>query len=198
VFPVTGTKVANSTELAGGPFLPGSIEFVKNIFTTEAYMPLLKYEKIVLYSNFNFSFINSLASDKYLPPTELFYMGGNGLTYNTIALRGYDDRNVGPKDAYYSPIGGRVAIKYGLEVRYPLSLDPFPIFILAFAEAGNVWSSISNTDPFDLRRSVGFGTRLLLPAVGLIGFDFGYGFDRLIEDNEEPQWLFHFQFGRGF
>ena len=198
VFPVTGTKVANSTELAGGPFLPGSIEFLKNIFTSEAYMPLLKYERIVLYSNFNFSFINSLASDKYLPPTELFYMGGNGLTYNTIALRGYDDRNVGPKDAYGSPIGGRVAIKYGLELRYPLSLDPFPIFVLAFAEAGNVWSSISNTDPFDLRRSVGFGTRLLLPAVGLIGFDFGYGFDRLIEDNEEPQWLFHFQFGKGF
>jgi outer membrane protein insertion porin family len=198
VFPVTGTKVANSTELAGGLLLPGSIEFLKNVFTAEAYMPLFKYEKLVLRYNFNFSFINSLSPDKYLPPTELFYMGGNGLTYNTIALRGYDDRNVGPKDSRGNPIGGRVAIKYGLELRYPLSLDPFPIFILAFADAGNIWSSLTKTDPFDLRRSVGFGTRLLLPAVGLIGFDFGYGFDRVIEDNEEPKWLFHFQFGRGF
>ncbi len=198
VFPISGTKVANSTELAGGPFIPGSIEFLKNVFTAEAYMPLFKYEKLVLHYNFNFSFINSLSSDKYLPPTELFYMGGNGLTYNTIPLRGYDDRNVGPKDSRGNPVGGRVAIKYGLELRYPLSLDPFPIFILAFADAGNIWSSITETDPFDLRRSVGFGTRLLLPAVGLIGFDFGYGFDRVIEDNEEPKWLFHFQFGRGF
>jgi outer membrane protein insertion porin family len=198
VFPTTGTKVANSTELAGGPLLPGSIEFLKNVFTAEAYMPLFKFEKIIIHYNFNFSFINSLAPDKYLPPTELFYMGGNGLTYNTIPLRGYDDRNVGPKDNFGNPIGGRVAIKYGVEIRYPLSLDPFPIFILAFADAGNIWPSITKTDPFDLRRSVGFGTRLLLPAVGLVGFDFGYGFDRLIVDNEEPKWMFHFQFGRGF
>ena len=76
------------------------------------------------------------------------------------------------------------------------SAEPSPS--LAFAEAGNVWGDIKKTDPFDLRRSVGFGTRLLLPAVGLVGFDFGYGFDRLVEDKQEPKWLFHFQFGRGF
>lgn len=125
-------------------------------------------------------------------------MGGNGLTYNTIALRGYDDRGVGPKNANLTPIGGRVALKYEIELRYPLSLDPIPIFVVAFAEAGNIWSDFAKTNPFDLRRSVGFGTRLLLPAVGLIGFDFGYGFDREIVDRKPPSWLFHFQFGRGF
>ncbi len=198
VFPTSGTKFQLSTELSGGPFLPGNTEYIKNIFTIDAYEALTRDRKLVLYTNFNFSFINSLASDKYLPPTETFYMGGNGLTYNTISLRGYDDRNIGPKSTSGSPIGGKVAIKYSAELRYALSLDPLPIFILAFADAGNVWGDIKKTDPFDLRRSVGFGTRLLLPAVGLVGFDFGYGFDRLIEDKQEPKWLFHFQFGRGF
>ena len=197
-FPTTGTKFINSTELSGGPFLPGNTDYIKNVFTGEAYQPLTNNNKLVLYSNFNFSFINSLSTDKYLPPTEVFYMGGNGLSYNTISLRGYDDRNIGPKNSAGNPIGGKVAIKYGAELRYALSLDPVPIFILAFAEAGNVFAEIKRTDPFDLRRSVGIGTRLLLPAVGLVGFDFGYGFDRLIEDKQASKWIFHFQFGKGF
>lgn len=198
VFPTGGTKVSNSTELSGGPFLPGSVDFIKNIFSAEAYTPLTLTRKLVLYSNFQFSFVNSFAKDKYLPPNETFYMGGNGLTYNTISLRGYEDRSVGPLSLTGNPIGGRVAAKYGLELRYSLSQDPLPIFILAFAEAGNVWADINKTDPFDLRRSVGFGTRLVLPAVGLVGFDFGYGFDRKIVSGESPKWQFHFQFGRGF
>lgn len=198
VFPTTGTRVSNSTELSGGPFLPGTVEFIKNIFSAEAFNPFTPDRKLVLYSNFQFSFINSFASDKYLPPTETFFMGGNGLTYNTIALRGYEDRSIGPKNSSGNPIGGRVAAKYGLELRYSLSVEPLPIFILGFFEAGNVWADITKTDPFDLRRSIGVGTRLILPAVGLVGFDFGYGFDRKIVDGIPPKWQFHFQFGRGF
>lgn len=198
IFPTTGTKVANSTELSGGPFLPGQVDFIKNIFSAEAYTPLSLNRKLVLYSNFQFSFVNSFAKDKYLPPNETFYMGGNGLTYNTIALRGYEDRSIGPVNRTGNPVGGRVAVKYGLEIRYSLSQDPLPIFVLMFGEAGNVWTDISKTDPFDLRRSIGFGTRLILPAVGLVGFDFGYGFDRRIVDNQSPKWQFHFQFGKGF
>lgn len=198
VFPTSGTKIANTTELSGGPLLPGNTEYIKNIFVAEAYTPLFRDQRIVLFSGFNFSFINSIAADKYLPPNEVFFMGGNGLTYNTIPLRGYEDRAIGPRNSTGNPIGGRVALKYEVELRYPLSLDPIPIFIVAFAEAGNIWSDFAKTNPFDLRRSVGFGTRLLLPAVGLIGFDFGYGFDREAVEGIPPKWLFHFQFGRGF
>jgi len=198
VFPITGTKFSNTTELSGGPFLPGNTEFIKNVFAAETYAPLIRNTKLVLYSNFNFYLVNPMGDDRYLPPTELFYMGGNGLAYNTIPLRGYEDRAVGPRNSSYAIIGGKVAIKYGVELRYPLSLDPFPIFVLAFAEAGNIWSDFNKVDPFDLKRSIGFGTRLMLPAVGLIGFDFGYGFDRKEVENQDPKLLFHFQFGRGF
>lgn len=198
IFPTTGTRVSNSTEMSGGLLLPGSVGFIKNIFLTEAFTPLTINRKLVLFSNFQFSFVNSFDADKYIPPTEVFYMGGNGLTYNTIALRGYDDRSIGPKNPFGSPIGGAVTTKYGIELRYSLSQDPLPIFILAFAEAGNVWSDIEKTDPFDLYRAAGFGTRLILPAVGLVGFDFGYGFDRKAVDGQDPRFLFHFQFGKGF
>lgn len=197
VFPTSGTRASNSTELAAGPLI-GNIGFIKNIFTTETYTRIFRDNSLTLYSTFNFSFINSITTDNYLPPNEVFFMGGNGLTYNTIALRGYDDRTIGPKNSSGTAIGGTVALKYGLELRYPLSLDPLPVFILAFAEAGNIWSSFQKTDPFNLRRSVGGGVRLLLPAVGMIGFDMGYGIDRLAVDGQQPEWLFHFQFGRGF
>jgi outer membrane protein insertion porin family len=198
VFPVFGTKFANTTELSGGPFLPGNTEFFKNVFTAETYTPIVRNTKFVLYSNFNFYYVNPLGNDRYLPPTELFYMGGNGLAYNTIALRGYDDRGIGPRNSANNFVGGKVALKYGVELRYPLSLDPFPIFVLAFAEAGNVWADFAKINPFELKRSIGFGTRLMLPAVGLIGFDFGYGFDRKSVDGTDPKLLFHFQFGKGF
>jgi outer membrane protein insertion porin family len=198
VFPTIGTKVSISTELSGGPFLPGTVEFIKNIYSAEAYTPLSMNRKLVLYTAFQFSFINSFARDKYVPPNETFYMGGNGLTSNTIPLRGYADRTVGPKNLSGNPIGGRVALRNAVELRYSLSQNPLPIFILAFAEAGNVWIDINKTDPFGLARAVGFGTRLILPAVGLVGFDFGYGFDRVYVENIQSKWQFHFQFGRGF
>lgn len=198
VFPTAGTRVSLSSEISGGPFLPGSVDFIKNVFITEAYTPLSINRKLVLFTIFQFGSINSLSDDNYVPPNELFYMGGNGLTSNTIPLRGYDDRSVGPKNLNGNPIGGRVVLRNGLELRYSLSQDPLPIFVLLFAEASNLWEDIRRTDPFDLRRAVGFGTRLILPAVGLVGFDFGYGFDRKIVDGEDPQWQFHFQFGKGF
>jgi outer membrane protein insertion porin family len=89
-------------------------------------------------------------------------------------------------------------MKYSTELRYSLSQDPIPVYLSLFAEAGNVWPSFKQTNVLDLRRSVGFGLRLMLPAVGIIGFDLGYGFDRKIVDGEDPAILFHFQFGRGF
>jgi len=198
VFPTSGTRVSLSSELSGGPFLPGTVNFTKNIFITEAYTPLSINRKLVLFTSFQFGSINTFSDDKYVPPNELFYMGGNGLTNNTIPLRGYDDRSVGVVNSAFNPIGGKVIMRNGLELRYSLSQDPLPIFVLLFAEAGNVWEDITRTDPFDLRRAVGFGTRLILPAVGLVGFDFGYGFDRKIVDGQDSKWQFHFQFGRGF
>ena len=88
--------------------------------------------------------------------------------------------------------------RYTSELRFAVTLDPIPLYLIAFAEAGNVWEDFNKTDPFELRRSVGFGARIMINPIGLIGFDLGYGFDRKIVDGKDPAWLFHFQFGRGF
>ena len=116
----------------------------------------------------------------------------------TTALRGYEDRTLGQKSSGGNIIGSSVQAKFSSEFRVALSMEPMPIYLLAFAEAGNVYKDIKHTNLFDLKRSVGVGARILLNPIGLIGFDYAYGFDRKSVDGQEPQWIFHFQFGKGF
>lgn len=197
IFPSIGSKLSLSAEIAGAN-LVGTTNFYKLGFKSEAFKSLDNQGKLVVATLFDIESISSLSDDNYVPPNELLFMGGSGLTYNTVSLRGYEDRTVGPVNRSGSPIGGRFLMKYSVELRYALSQDPIPVFLTMFAEAGNIWSSFKSADFFDLKRSVGFGARLVLPAVGIIGFDLGYGFDRKIVDGQDPSWLFHFQFGRGF
>ena len=89
--------------------------------------------------------------------------------------------------------------KHTAELRYAVSLNPIPIFLLTFAEAGNVWINLSRTDYFDLRQSAGFGARLQIQPIGLLGFDYAYGFDDVFPRDGSPDgWIFHFQFGSTF
>ena len=126
-------------------------------------------------------------------------MGGSGLIIATTSLRGYDDRSLGLRDPSSNNVrGSGVMAKFTTEFRVALALEPIPIYLLAFAEAGNVYLDIKRTDLFNLKRSVGIGARILLNPIGLIGFDYGYGFDRKSVDGQDPQWIFHFQFGKGF
>ena len=85
-------------------------------------------------------------------------------------------------------------IKHQLELRFALAVNPIPIYTLAFVEAGNVWLDHSIQDPLDLRRSAGVGVRLLINPIGLVGFDYGYGFDYTGSDKGR----IHFQFGQQF
>jgi len=197
VFPTFGSRVALSTEIAGANIV-GSTHFYKLGFKADAYNRIDNSGKFILATSFDVESISSLSKDNYVPPNELYFMGGSGLAYNTTELRGYDDRTVGPVDAFRSPVGGRFLMKYSAELRYALLLDPIPVFLTSFLEAGNIWSTFKTSNPFDLKRSGGFGIRVQLPAVGIIGFDLGYGFDRKSVDGQAPSWVFHFQFGKGF
>ncbi len=118
-------------------------------------------------------------------PFERFVLGGDGLSgqqafYNgndLISLRGYDVTDLPASNAG----GGAAFDKITLELRYPISLNPSStIFILTFLEGGNSWSSLKDFNPFDLKRSAGFGVRVFLPVFGTIGFDYGFGFDKIL------------------
>jgi len=180
------------TELSGGA-LPGNVKFSKHIFNADWYVPILGGNRIALAVSSTFGFVFGIGDNPRIQPTDVFFMGGTGLGYfNTTPLRGYEDRSVGP------PSGGLSMIKHSVELRFALAINPIPIYTLLFAEAGNVWKEPRVTDPLDLRRSAGVGVRLLINPIGMVGFDYGYGFDAPAPGGSPPGWRFHFQFGKGF
>jgi len=199
IFPSRGSKFTFSGELTGGPFLPGNVDYYKINFKSEWYKSIFNSNRFVLYTSAELGYIGELKDGTPIQPFEYFYMGGSGLIIATTSLRGYDDRSLGLRDPSSNNVrGSGVMAKFTTEFRVALALEPIPIYLLAFAEAGNVYLDIKRTDLFNLKRSVGIGARILLNPIGLIGFDYGYGFDRKSVDGQDPQWMFHFQFGKGF
>lgn len=198
IFPSTGSKINLIGELSGGPILPGDVDYYKLEFNSEWYRRLFNSNRLTFYTGIDIGYIHELTRGTTIQPFEFFYMGGNGLVIATTPLRGYADRSVGPQNNAGLIIGGRVKSKYVAELRAALTLEPMPIYILAFAEAGNTFLDLPSANLLNLRKSAGFGARILINPIGLIGFDYGYGFDRREVDGQDPQWEFHFQFGRGF
>jgi len=211
IFPGTGSEFALLTRIA---YLPlASIapnqpaNYYRNGLTMKFYTPMLTsggQNKVVLMTLADIGQMGGIGPNPFVPPTELFVMGGSGLVTGvyTIPLRGYPDARVGVQSGVaqnniYAP-GGDAYARYVAELRYSVSLEPIPIYLLGFAEAGNVWQDFSHADLFDLKRSLGVGARVQVPAVGLIGIDFGYGFDPIGPFGAPSGWQTHFQFGKGF
>ena len=191
-FPRQGTVYSLMTEISGGP-LQGDEDYLKNVLTVEWYMPT--FFGFVLYTQSKLGLIQGLYENYYINPGELFYMGGSGLSFSE-GLRGYDDGTVGPLSTGGRPLGGKSLAKFSTELRFQIAPNP-TIFGLVFMEAGNVWNSFSETNVMNLKRSVGFGVRLFMPMIGIIGIDFGYGFDYYDgSGHRKGQWKTHFQFGK--
>ena len=197
VYPRRGSKNWISAQLAGGP-LPGSVDFYKFIGNSSWYVPL--GGDLVLNLATQHGYLDTFSDDDYIPYTDSFYMGGSGLSsLSTVPLRGYDDRALGVLNNDTDLYTGRVYSKFATELRYPLTLSPTAsVYALLFVEAGNLWGSFEDIDYSDLKRSAGLGLRFYLPIIGLIGLDYGYGFDPVAsnpgEDNQG--WKFIFSFGQ--
>lgn len=155
------------------------LEYHKWKFNSEWYFNVV--DKLVFMTSIKMGFLGSYNSDLGTPPFERFQLGGDGLSNQNsaltgteiISLRGYDTREIN---------GGRPATiydKFTVELRYPLSLNPSStIYAKIFAQGGNAWENFSDFNPFDMNRSFGGGLRVFLPMFGLLGFDYGIGFDR--------------------
>lgn len=158
------------------------LEYYKFKLTGEYYFPLTPDKKLVLMPRFGFGYLGLYNATRGLIPFERFNLGGNGLSgvnsqfggRELIALRGYPDNQVS------SSTGDPIVAKYTMELRYPISLNPqATFFLLAFAEAGNTYTSGRNFNPFNVKRSAGAGIRIFLPMFGMLGLDYGFGFDKL-------------------
>ena len=159
------------------------------------------YEKFVLMTRVRFGYLGHYNHQIGPTPFHRFYLGGDGLSNYSldsrelIGMRGYKNESLTP--GYYgTTTGGDIYSKYTLELRYPLSLNPqATIYALTFLEAGNCWLDFKNFDPFNVKRSAGLGVRIYLPMFGLLGLDWGYGFDDVYGVPDAGGSQFHFSIG---
>ncbi len=165
------------------------LEYHKWTFTGKMFTPLSPDDKLVLMGRVMFSYLGDY-NENARSPFETFYMGGDGMSsytsYGTdyISMRGYSNGSLTPYDSKIGSNVGYLYNKFTMELRYPLSLEQSAtIYGLTFLEAGNCFNRLSNKygngyNPFDLKRSAGVGVRIFLPMFGMMGIDWGYGFDK--------------------
>ncbi len=195
------------------------LELVKWMIDTKFYLRLLGSNKpngrsLVLEARAHLGFLGTYSSKLTPGPFERIYMGGAGLAggFNSfvlgqeiVGLRGYPDNAVTPPLYYKRTLGirtneiegGIVYDKFVMELRYPLSTSQSAtIYTFVFGEAGNNWDNFYDFNPFKSYRSAGFGARIYMPAFGLIGLNWAYGFDVLEGANEISGSQFHFTIGQ--
>ena len=174
------------------------LEFYKIKFSGAWYTNI--FDKLVLKTQADFGFLGTYNKDRGEIPFERFYLGGDGMmNYSldgreNIALRGYENQSLSSNN------GSLLYNKFTFELRYPISLKPAAsIYALSFLESGKGYDSFKDFNPFNSKRSGGFGVRIFMPAFGLLGIDFGYGFDNPNDLISTPNgWETHFIIGQQF
>lgn len=190
------------------------VEYQKWMFDMKYYVPLDRKNKLVLEAKAHFGFLGAFTSQYGVGPFERFYLGGDGLAggvgsfvlgQEVIGLRGYQNNQITPpynaiEGASQDQIkGGIVYDKFGIELRYPITTgNAATIYGFTFAEAGNNWYNYADFNPFQMYKSAGFGARIFMPAFGLIGLNWAYGFDPFPLGSANPKSgaQFHFTIGQ--
>jgi outer membrane protein insertion porin family len=187
------------------------VEYHKWTFMGKTFTPLSDDSKLVLMSKVQFAYLGNYNANAQ-SPFEKYDMGGGGMVYyagfgtEIVSLRGYADGTVTPyqtdKVTGKTSKAGYLYNKFTMELRYPLMLEQSAnVYLLGFLEAGNAYNGITNYNPFNLKRSVGVGARVFLPMLGMIGIDWGYGFDSNYDtsgnqSNKPSGGQFHFVLGQ--
>lgn len=163
------------------------------------------YDKLVMMTRVRFGYLGHYNKQIGPTPFHRYFLGGDGLnnysmdSRELVGMRGYANNSLTPgfyNSTNSSGSGGDMMAKYTLELRYPLSLNPqATIYALGFLEAGNCWLGFENFNPFDVKRSAGLGVRIYLPMFGLLGLDWGYGFDDVYGTSGNNHSQFHFSIG---
>nr|WP_245617620.1 outer membrane protein assembly factor BamA [Siansivirga zeaxanthinifaciens] len=182
------------------------LEFYKVNFKGEWYTQVAK--DLVLRPSVEFGFLGAYNNARGVIPFERFFLGGDGLGNfsidgrEAIALRGYPNQSIQPINSITGQVsndGATIYNKFSLELRYPITLKASAkIYALSFLEGGTAYNSFRDYNPFNLKRSAGLGIRIFMPAFGLLGIDFGHGFDPVPGDTVKSGWQTHFIIGQQF
>ena len=204
IFPTSGSRFSLTTQLTPPYSLFNNtdytssttqekfkwLEYRKWRFDAEWYVTLV--DKLVLATNAKIGMLGYYNSDIGLSPFERFQLGGDGLSNQQFGLTGFDIislRGYELSDVHASENGAAVFDKFTVELRYPISTNPnSTIYIHTFMQGGNAWSSFREFNPFDIKRSVGAGLRVFLPMFGILGFDYGLGFDKPVLIQNNSRW----------
>lgn len=184
------------------------LEYQKWNFDSWFYMKLAG--NLVLASRAHIGVLAPFSSEAGVGPFERFQLGGDGLTgqsfllgTDVIGLRGYENNSLAPvdigdpNDATDNIQGGTIFNKFVMELRYPISLAPTAtIYALTFFESGNNWNDFKDFNPYNQYRSAGMGIRIFMPAFGLMGLDWAYGFDPSPLTGQTSGAQFHFSIGQ--
>tara|TARA_B100001142_G_scaffold326861_1_gene383235 strand:+ start:7457 stop:9985 length:2529 start_codon:yes stop_codon:yes gene_type:complete len=158
-------------------------------------------DKFVLGTRIEMGLLGAYNNSLGISPFERYYVGGDGLSgygrimdgRELVALRGYSNNSLSPTT------GGTIYNKYTAELRYAISLNPTStVYALGFLEAGDSWDNFDSFNPFQVKRSAGFGVRIMLPMFGMMGLDYGWGFDKIIGNPDANGGQFHFSIGQQF
>ena len=158
-------------------------------------------DKLVLNTRVEMGLLGAYNNKLGVAPFERFYVGGDGMSgmgyqfdgRELIRLRGYSNNSISPTT------GATIYNKYTAELRYAISLNPSStVYALSFLEAGNAWDNFDNFNPFTVKRSAGFGVRIMLPMIGMMGLDYGWGLDDIAGRPEANGGQFHFSIGQQF
>ncbi|MFD2552042.1 outer membrane protein assembly factor BamA [Bizionia sediminis] len=181
------------------------LEFYKIKMKGDWYTRL--FGKFIVKSGVEFGFLGAYDQARGVIPFERFFLGGDGLgSYSldgreAIALRGYPNQSLQPVDGenFITNDGGTIYNKFSMELRYPISMSQAAkIYLLGFVEGGVSYNDFQDYSPFNLYRSSGAGVRIFMPAFGLLGIDFGYGFDAIPGQTKANGWETHFIIGQQF
>jgi outer membrane protein insertion porin family len=162
------------------------VEYHKWKFKAEWYTTLVG--KLTLKTEAKLGLIGAYNKDNGISPFERFQLGGDGLNNqqlgafngtDIVSMRGYEVNEIEANQIGNTTSATPIYSKYTMEIRYPVSLNPSStIYVMAFAQAGNAWQDFESYNPFDLKRTAGMGLRVFLPMFGMLGFDYGFGFDK--------------------
>jgi outer membrane protein insertion porin family len=158
-------------------------------------------DKLIVNTRIEMGLLGAYNKGLGIAPFERFYVGGDGMSgmgyqfdgRELISLRGYSNNSISPTT------GGTIYNKYTTELRYAISLNPSStVYALSFLEGGNAWGSFDNFNPFEIKRSAGFGVRIMLPMIGMMGLDYGWGLDEIAGRPGVNGGQFHFSIGQQF
>ncbi len=167
------------------------LEYHKWRFDAEWYTQLVG--NLVLKASAKIGLLSYYNKEIGTAPFERFQLGGDGINnqqygfsgVDIVSLRGYEVNDLSanlsdPNNPNSTRVATPVFDKFTIELRYPISLNPSStIYVLGFLQGGNAWRNTRDFNPFDIKRSAGLGLRVFLPMFGVLGFDYGVGFDKV-------------------